>query len=60
MFELKTQKDVLKIVKEKNVSFIQFWFTDVLGVQKIFSITPSELQEGMEEGLRRLLHRGIL
>jgi glutamine synthetase len=45
MFELKTTKDVLKIVKEKNVSFIQFWFTDVLGVQKIFSITPSELQE---------------
>ena len=51
MFELKTTKDVLKIVKEKNVSFIQFWFTDVLGVQKIFSITPSELQEGMEEGM---------
>ena len=41
MFELKTTKDVLKIVKEKNVSFIQLWFTDVLGVQKIFSITPS-------------------
>ncbi|MHB8770105.1 MAG: glutamine synthetase family protein [Syntrophales bacterium] len=51
MFELKTAKDVLKIVKEKNVSFIQLWFTDVLGVQKIFSITPSELQEGMEEGM---------
>jgi glutamine synthetase len=51
MFDLKTTKDVLKIVKEKNVSFIQLWFTDVLGVQKIFSITPSELQEGMEEGM---------
>ena len=51
MFELKTTKDVLKIVKEKNVSFVQLWFTDVLGVQKIFSITPSELQEGMEEGM---------
>ena len=35
MYELKTKKDVLKVVKEKNVSFIQFWFTDVLGVQKI-------------------------
>ena len=40
MYELKTKKDVLKVVKEKNVSFIQFWFTDVRGVQKIFSITP--------------------
>ena len=51
MIETKTQKDVLKVVKEKNVSFIQFWFTDVLGVQKIFSITPNELEEGMEEGM---------
>ncbi|MBU1964544.1 MAG: glutamine synthetase beta-grasp domain-containing protein, partial [Proteobacteria bacterium] len=51
MYALKTKKDVLKVVKEKNVSFIQFWFTDVLGVQKIFSITPDELEEGMEEGM---------
>ena len=51
MYALKTKKDELKVVKEKNVSFIQFWFTDVLGVQKIFSITPDELEEGMEEGM---------
>ncbi|MFH2076050.1 MAG: glutamine synthetase, partial [Pseudomonadota bacterium] len=46
MYELKTKTDVLKVVREKNVSFIQLWFTDVLGVQKIFSITPNELEEG--------------
>lgn len=46
-----TPKDVLKVVKEKNVSFIQLWFTDVLGMQKIFSISPSELEEGMAEGM---------
>ena len=51
MFSCKNQADVLKIVKEKKVSFIQFWFTDVLGVQKIFSITPAELEEGMSEGM---------
>ena len=51
MFDCKTKEDVLKIVKEKKVSFVQFWFTDVLGVQKIFSITPSELEEGMTEGM---------
>jgi glutamine synthetase len=51
MFTCKTEADVLKAVKENNVSFIQFWFTDVLGVQKIFSITPSELPEGMAEGM---------
>ena len=51
MLECKTKEDVLKVVKDKNVSFIQYWFTDVLGMQKIFSITPSELEEGMTEGM---------
>ena len=51
MFSCKTEEDVLKAVKEKKVSFVQFWFTDVLGIQKIFSITPSELEEGMAEGM---------
>ena len=46
-----TREDVLKIVKEKNVSFIQFWFTDVLGMLKSFAITPSELELGMVEGM---------
>jgi glutamine synthetase len=47
----KTKEDVMKIVKERNVSFIQFWFTDVLGILKSFAITPSELEEGLEEGM---------
>ncbi len=51
MYELKTKEDVLKVVKEKEVSFIQFWFTDVLGVLKVFSITPDELEMGLEEGM---------
>jgi len=47
----KSKKDVLKLVKERNVSFIQFWFTDVLGILKSFAVTPSELEEGLEEGM---------
>jgi len=43
--------DVRKIVKDKDISFVQFWFTDVLGVLKSFAITPSELEEGMTEGM---------
>ena len=43
--------DVRRIVKEKDISFVQFWFTDVLGVLKSFAITPSELEEGMTEGM---------
>jgi len=47
----KTEQDVLKIVKDKDVSFIQFWFTDVLGILKSFAVTPSELEEGLSEGM---------
>jgi len=46
-----TKSDVLELVKEKNISFIQFWFTDVLGILKSFAVTPSELEEGLEEGM---------
>jgi glutamine synthetase len=51
MGEIKTQKDVLKIVKDRNVSFIQIWFTDVLGILKGFAITPSELEGALAEGM---------
>jgi len=47
----KNKEDVLKVVKEKDVSFIQFWFTDVLGMLKSFAITQSELEMGMSEGM---------
>ncbi len=46
-----TTEDIRRIVKEKEVSFIQFWFTDVLGCLKSFAITPSELEEGLTEGM---------
>jgi glutamine synthetase len=51
MIDCKTNQDVMKAVKEHKVSFIQFWFTDVLGRLKSFSVTPSELETGLEEGM---------
>ena len=51
MNKIKTKKDVLKIVQDKAVSFIQIWFTDVLGILKGFAITPSELEGALEEGM---------
>jgi len=51
MVTCKTKKDVLAAVKEHQVSFIQFWFTDVLGTLKSFSVTPSEIEEGLNEGM---------
>jgi glutamine synthetase len=44
-------EDVRKAVAEQNVSFIQLWFTDVIGILKSFAITPSELAEAVSEGM---------
>jgi glutamine synthetase len=46
-----TAEDVFRVVRDKEVSFIQIWFTDILGVLKSFSIRPSELEEAMSEGM---------
>jgi len=47
----RTKEDVLAFVRENDVSFIQFWFTDVLGVLKSFAVTSSELELGLNEGM---------
>jgi glutamine synthetase len=46
-----TVEDVFRVVRDKEVSFIQIWFSDILGVLKSFSIRPSELEELMTEGM---------
>jgi glutamine synthetase len=46
-----TVEDVFRVVRDKEVSFIQIWFSDILGVLKSFSIRPSELEEAMSEGM---------
>ena len=46
-----TAEDVLRIVKEKNVRFINLWFTDILGILKSFSTTPQELERTLNEGM---------
>jgi len=47
----KTKKDILKIVKEEDVKFIRFWFTDVLGQVKSFAITENELENAITNGM---------
>lgn len=51
MVNCQTPEEVIEVVKEKDISFIQFWFTDVLGVLKSFAVTPTELEEGLIEGM---------
>ena len=51
VFNCKNADDVLKAVKDYNVSFIQFWFIDIIGTLKSFQITPKELEAAFEEGM---------
>lgn len=48
---VETKEEVIEIVKEQDVKFIRFWFTDILGQVKSFSITDSELEGAMENGM---------
>ena len=51
MMNCQTVEDVFQAVKDRQISFIQIWFTDILGVLKSFAIRPSELEEAMTEGM---------
>jgi len=51
VFNCKNADDVLKAVRDYNVSFVQFWFIDILGTLKSFQITPDELEGAFEEGM---------
>ncbi len=45
-----TKQDVLRAADENNVQFVRFWFSDILGFLKSFSITIDELATSLEEG----------
>lgn len=44
------KQDVIKIVKAKNIKFIELWFVDILGTLKSVTITSKELPEVLKEG----------
>jgi glutamine synthetase len=46
-----TAEDVKAIVAERDVRFINFWFTDILGQLKSFSINAAELDGAFEAGM---------
>ena len=47
----KTADDVKAIVAERQIRFIRFWFTDILGQLKSFSINVEELDDAFESGM---------
>ena len=42
---------VLKTIKSRDVHFVRFWFTDVLGAMKSFAVSPSEVEDAYCEGM---------
>ena len=45
------QDFVLKTIKGRDVHFVRFWFTDVLGNMKSFAVIPSELENAFDDGM---------
>src|SRR5712675_2800845 len=45
------RKDVLKEIKERNIEDVLLWFTDLEGHLKSFSITTSELEGALDDGM---------
>lgn len=45
------QDFVMKTIKSRDVHFVRFWFTDVLGRMKSFAVIPNELENAFEEGM---------
>ncbi|HDM36058.1 MAG TPA: type I glutamate--ammonia ligase [Candidatus Syntrophoarchaeum butanivorans] len=43
--------EVFKEIEEKNIRFIQLWFTDILGQLKSFAIHVDELEGAFAEGM---------
>src|SRR3954451_1591626 len=46
-----TADDVKAIVADNDIRFIRFWFTDILGQLKSFSINRDELDDAFEGGM---------
>ena len=49
--QAKTADDVKALVAEHEIRFIRFWFTDILGQLKSFSINAAELDDAFEAGM---------
>lgn len=46
------QRDfVIKTIENRDVHFVRFWFTDVLGTMKSFAVISSELEDAFDRGM---------
>ncbi len=47
----RTAQDVMALVEERDIRFVRFWFTDILGQLKSFSVNAAGLEEAFANGL---------
>ena len=48
---LAARRAVLKRIRDEDIEHVLFWFTDLEGHLKSFAITPSEMQEALNDGM---------
>src|SRR6059058_3491660 len=46
-----TRSAVLKQMQDENVDFVLLWFTDIEGHLKSFAVTPSEIEDALDDGM---------
>ncbi len=46
-----SRKRVLKEMKDSEVEYVLFWFTDLEGHLKSFAITPAEIEAALDDGM---------
>jgi glutamine synthetase len=45
------RKQVLKRIKDEGIEFLLLWFTDIEGHLKSFAVTPSEIEDALDDGM---------
>lgn len=45
------QEYVMRTIESRDIHFVRFWFTDVMGTMKSFAVNPSELETAFTEGM---------
>src|ERR1051325_7952764 len=45
------RKEVLNRIDDEGVEFVLLWFTDIEGHLKSFAVTPSEIEDALDDGM---------
>ena len=45
------QEYVMRTIESRDVHFVRFWFTDVIGNLKSFAVSPGELADAFSYGM---------